>query len=524
MTTPTTVTDTALEKMLARRAHRADPAGLTDAVFAAIEGMGPRRGSRLALPASWLPGSPSRGLAWVLVAATLLLALLASALVVGSLPRPRPLTSLVPTGIDIVAPETGIPDRVVADGTGTLWAMRPGRLTRFDPESGARRTWTISDDASFAALVMAPARAGGVWIWSGTRILRFTGDGFAESITASATSATDLAEAPDGSLWATSDDRGLEHWDGSTWIPEPAGRPTVAAVDLLVAGDGDVWVANPDEGVTHTGVEGRGLSHLEGGRWVTYDVVDRALDEPTPGGWVAAIEEAADGSIWVVSGCRNDACSISRFDGRSWAAIDGPDFAFWSLEGAPDGSVWAAASVMETGAVARFADGRWTAYGAAEGLAGTLIGHVSATPAGVFVGTDEGLFRFVDERWVPAWPAAADAPSLSLSVRLVAVSADEAWVADERGIWHYLDGAWTGPMQPAGLTTRTYDLAVAADGTLWAATDGGVAVLREGRWMLAWEYPVWSIALGPDGTAWAGSSAIQSVVGLRLDGSPPQIV
>jgi hypothetical protein len=524
MTTKLSVTDAALETMLARRAHRADPAGLADAVFAAIDATPQGRGPRLGVPAWWLPGRPSRGLAWVLVAASLMLALLASALVVGSLPGPRPPIALVPTGLDVVAPQSAAPDRVVLDGTGTLWAVGFGRVTRFDPATGAHRTWTLSDDASFASLTMAPARAGGVWIWSGTRILRFTGDGFAESITASTTSGVDLAEAEDGSLWATSYERGLEHWDGSTWIPEPAGRPTVEAYSLLLAADGDVWVVNPSAGVGEEGVFGRGLSHLDEGRWVTYDA-HRAPDEPTPGGMVAAIEEAGDGSIWVASGCEHGACSISRFDGRSWSAVDGPSFSVGSLEAAFDGSIWAVASGGATPAVARFAGGRWTSFGAGLGLDGAVLGHVSATSAGVFLGTDAGPMRFVDERWVPVWPGADDAPRFdSIAEHLVAVSADEAWATDERGIWHYLDGAWVGPMEPAGWSAPTHDLALGLDGTLWAATDSGVAALRDGRWTVASTGAARSIAIAQDGTAWAGSAAIQSIVGLRLDGSPPQTV
>lgn len=218
MTTPITVTDAALETMLARRARRADPAGLTDALFAALETIEPRRGPRLAWPASWLPGRPSRELTWVLVVATLLLALLGSALVGARLlDRHGPLTSLEPNGIETLTPRI---------------------------------------DAT---------------------------------------------------------------WD-----------------------------------------------------------------------------------------------------------------------------------------------------------------------------------------------------------RVLAVSADEAWAAEKRGIWHFVDGSWTGPLQPPGWTERANGWALAPDGALWVTTDGGVAALRGGQWTLAWKQRADGIAIGPDGTAWAGTGS--SIVGLRLDGSPPRTV
>lgn len=225
MTTQITFTDAALEAMLARRAHRADPIGLADALFAAIEATEPRRGPRLAWPASWLPGRPSRGLAMVLVAATLLLALLGSALAGASFLRPQPPLSLVPNAIETLTPKRVPYDRVVEDGAGTLWAIGTGHLTRFDPGTGTRQTWTVSDDYAFASSIVAPARAGGVWIWSGTSIRRFTGDRFRESIPVTAADQpTELVETPGGSLWAASWDRGLERWDGSRWVAEPAGR------------------------------------------------------------------------------------------------------------------------------------------------------------------------------------------------------------------------------------------------------------------------------------------------------------
>jgi len=527
MTTPTTVTDIALERMLARRARRGDADGLTDAVFAAIDAAPRRRGPRLGVPAWWLPGRPSRGLAWILVAAGLLLALLGSALVgAGLLDRPRPPIRLVPNGIETLTPQRVRYDRVVEDGAGTLWAIGTGHLTRLDPETGTRQTWTVSDDAAFASSIVAPARAGGVWIWSGTSILRFAGDGFAESIPITAADQpTALVETPGGSLWAASWDRGLERWDGSRWAAEPAGRPTVAAGALLVRGEDDLWVSNPRvEG--GSGPPASGVSRLEGGRWTTYG----AGDAPYLGGDVLALEAVADGSIWVARdpGSSNVDVGIARFDGKSWTVIDGPGFPASKLDATPDGAVWATrsgfgAAFAPAPNVARYADGQWTGHGAEDGLGGTEIGHVSTTATGVFLGTDVGLFRFADERWVPAWPDASEGPRIDATWdRVLAVSADEAWAAEKRGIWHFVDGSWTGPMKPPGWVERANGWALAPDGTLWVTTDNGIAALRGDQWTVAAAGYAGGIATGPDGTAWAGRGS--SIVGLRLDGSPPRTV
>ncbi len=530
MTSRVTVTDAALEAMLARRARRGSPVGLADAAFAAVDATKPRRvrwlawPARPAVPASWLPGRPSPGLTWVLVAATLLLALLASALVGGANPR-GPLTKLVPTGIDVLAPESGIYDRVLADGAGTLWAVGPGHLTRFDPETGARLTWTVADDAVFSDAVVARAREGGVWLWSGSSIRQFDGKEFRRTIAAPPGSGpAHLDEAPDGSLWAQSGDGGLHRWDGSAWVAAPPRRPSAQAGFLLVRGADDLWVANAGDG----GPAGAGISHLVAGRWVTYGPADSAI----LGGSIGAIAAVADGSIWVtkVPGASTVDHGIARFDGRSWTMIDDPGAPAWWLEAAPDGSVWAVVTApANTLAVARYADGRWITYGTADGLYGTALGRVSVTPAGVFLGTDAGLFRFAGERWVPAWPNVAAGPGVeawpgggsSPGDRLLAVSADEAWAADARGIWHFTEGAWQGPQEPgdlAGAVIRS--LALAADGTLWAASDHGVAALRAGRWSTVSRQDSWAIRVGRDGTAWAGGPSTE-IVGLRADGSAP---
>jgi hypothetical protein len=113
-----------------------------------------------------------------------------------------------------------------------------------------------------------------------------------------------------------------------------------------------------------------------------------------------------------------------------------------------------------------------------------------------------------------------------LSGRVLAVSAAEAWVAGDRGIWHYLDGAWVGPLVLPGTLGRANarSIALASDGTLWVATDEGVAALNGGRWTVPWGTGAESIAVDPTGTAWVFSPADRDVVALRLDGSAPRVV
>lgn len=454
-------------------------------------------------PAGWLPLRTGRaGLsarwAWAAILGALVLMLLAL-MGLGAGSRHRAVLP-VPSGVETMTPGPGIVWQVGEDGDGVLWAWGAGRLTKFDPAGSARMTWTVSDDLTFGDALVAPARAGGVWLWAGERIRRFSADGYLEDLPAPSSAASVLAEAPDGALWATTADVGLRRWDGSSWVPLPPGGPSDQTGPLLVRGPDDVWVALPPT-QTVSGSAGNGVAHVVDGRWTTFGADDiPLLDRP-----IGDLEEAADGSIWasVDPGPGTVDLGIARFDGQDWTVVDGPGFPVWWLEAAADGSMWAVAG-MPGVAVARHEDGSWTTYGPADGLLGTELGRVSATSSGVFLGTDAGLFRYEDGRWSPAWSDVPPGPMATPSA-LIAVSRDEAWVAAGADVWHVDHGAWDGPTRPwARSDVRIADLAVARGGELWAASERGVAVLRGDRWSVVDSRPAWSLDIGADATVWVG--------------------
>jgi hypothetical protein len=105
-----------------------------------------------------------------------------------------------------------------------------------------------------------------------------------------------------------------------------------------------------------------------------------------------------------------------------------------------------------------------------------------------------------------------------LAGQLLAISRDEAWAADGAGIWHLRGRTWEGPLHPTGLEdARVRAIALGPDGELWAATESGIAVLRDGAWATAWRGDAWTLAVGPDGTAWAGGDT-QAIVRLAASG------
>ena len=98
------------------------------------------------------------------------------------------------------------------------------------------------------------------------------------------------------------------------------------------------------------------------------------------------------------------------------------------------------------------------------------------------------------------------------------MSEGEAWVADGRGLWHFVGDAWVGP--EAG-ELSIHALALRSDGTLFVAGAGGVSVRHDGRWSTAWTGNAvtgnaTSVAVAPNGSV--SITASGELVELRESG------
>lgn len=465
---------------------------------------------------------PTRALVWLVLLGLLLVALGAAALLVGSqrptLHRDVP---LVPTGIDVLTGETASYGRVVADGTGILWAREDGgRLVRYDPATGQGRSWTISNDAAFGMTDIAPARAGGVWLLSGNTLRRFDGTVFREVLDAPA-EVTLVAEARDGSLWAGTSDGAVLHWNGSSWSRLEPGRPNSDAAINAIAVDtaGRTWIG----WLQYPTPPGTGwVSRYDGSGWTTFDGRDAA---PLAGA-VWSIAQLADGAIWVAT-----SGGLARFDGSSWTdetAQPSGDRTTSSVAAGPDGVIWVAEGATSDAAITiRRFDGRsWIAYGPSDGLpanGGYYTAWVVPTKDGVYVGTGDGLYELTDSRWSRAWPPDSSPTNLGI---LLALSRDELWASGDGGLWHFVKDAWTNEtIDPSRPTDAPAVMALAPDGTLWAASEAGVAYRRDGRWTVVDTGAASAMAFDATGTVWvAGSATWRGSAGpelwtLRFDGT-----
>jgi hypothetical protein len=518
MTTNAPLTEAILEAALVRRAARVSGNGLRDEIMAAVART-PQVRRPLLAPPSWLAWpAPPRRLVLVVAVSGLLLALLGSILLVGGrllTAWPRHPATLVPTGIELLTPANSLFDDVVADPEGMIWGYGSGILARFDPASGALRTWTQGADAAFGFSeigAFVPARGGGVWFGSlsGGMLRWFDGERFRDVVPPPPVQAVSLVEGPDGSLWAGGD-TGLFRWDGTAWSAAPEGRPTVGVSAVAVDGSGAVWVGNA--GSPSPAARSLGVSRYDGTRWDTF--------ANPPAGSVNLIEPAVDGSIWVVTDS-----GLAQYDSRGWTdestpPIPGCDRPF-KLTTAPDGKTWV--SCVGTSAssptLASYDGSGWAMYGPAEGLPWAWFPRVVATSRGVFTPRADGLYRLAGSRWerTLSLPSTSSGPQAPQDI--VGVSRDEVWALDELALngraWRYANGAWT--VDPAVLPSPVYDLAQSPNGNLLAASSAGVAIRRDGQWAVLGGGPASVLAPGPGGTVWlAGDPRLGHIRGIRLD-------
>jgi len=193
---------------------------------------------------------------------------------------------------------------------------------------------------------------------------------------------------------------------------------------------------------------------------------------------VQAAVFAPDGALWAAT-----TAGVVR-----WNLADGTYSLYTGAEGlasnlatdvaiAPDGSIWAAT----LGGVSHLEGGRWISHTQADGLVSNAIQAIAVTSGGqVWAGTTEGASLFDPSAALPGPPARTGR------------TGGESWTT-------YLAGA------------RVWDLDVAPDGTVWFAADG-MGVSRYSPGDDAWTtytpaeglpgLNVTTIASGPTGDAW----------------------
>ncbi len=241
--------------------------------------------------------------------------------------------------------------------------------------------------------------------------------------------------APDGSLWALSEDSILS-FDGEGWTPRATTNDSALRFGSLAIGpDGTVW-ATDWTGMLLLRLEDDGtLTTIEAWADVYAGVV--SPDE---------LAVSPDGDVWLVGMVRGDgpdAEALLRFDGSEWEVIPGPESFLNhplgnSLDVGPDGTLWVNTSNGYSGAdgvggLARFDGSGWTAFTEADG--------VQDWGAQGFIATDLLAVASDGSLWMNGAP---DGDGCG-------------------GVAHYDGTTWDSYL----VESCVHDLAIAPDGSVW---------------------------------------------------------
>ena len=419
---------------------------------------------------------------------------------------------------------------------GTLWATTEAGIVRWDLAAMTPTVYPTADlptgGGGLGGIVAAPD--GTIWASTGEpqRILRFDGDswsqadGFADLTVVNPPCIPDqdclqpitgMAVGVDGIVWVAVGPETLVRYDGATWevieVTAASEVPSGAAAwgsSLTVAPGGTLWAAGWEE-----------VLAFDGTAWTRYPAA-----EGLPERGILSIAVAPDGTVWagaVADEFTGRAGGLARQEGSSWAPVTGNDGLFSkdvrSLAIGEDGTLWAVHGAASDGtplpgtrraggALSRFENDTWSSVFLDEVGAGFGMESVVDGSGSLWVASRWGIIGYDGDQAI----------GLRVPESMVPVGSDETPVVEPE-VPRSRDLPDTRPID------RIADVDFAPDGSLWAATQGGVI-----RWDLSTSSAtvfteddglpsdqVRAVAAMPDGTVWI--TAGPEVVLVRYDGA-----
>jgi signal transduction histidine kinase/ligand-binding sensor domain-containing protein len=344
---------------------------------------------------------------------------------------------------------------------GTLWGQSRTALFRRDPEG-----WQTVPVPGLgrAQLIDVAVESGGVfWLATSAGLVRHAPLCWRApaEFPPSTPAVWDILETGDGTLWFAGED-GLRwsregHGQTVSWppgfVPPTRATPLLQTLRdnrLLVSSAGQIWELGPGR------TELRPLAHPEGR-------VPRAV-----------LGRARDGQLWVESA--EESVSPRRFvelyDGRSWQ----PFFEVPSAWGS--GANLLFLQVLKSGAIWLGTTAGWTSWEEKTKSFPDLRGAPAFSAPGL-VETPRGRI------WCGSGDAVVESDGKTWSVvragfgqvhALAAARDGSIWVGSERGLWRFLDGSWLSISREEGLPSEgVWDVHQDQRGELWVATEKGLS-------------------------------------------------
>ncbi len=343
----------------------------------------------------------------------------------------------------------------VEDGEGSLWAAYPTAASRVVRvrEGQVRYFGTEDGLAPGGILQLAGDSRGRLMYAAGDKLGVFRDERFVTLETVPGVQC--IAAAKAGGLWVCSGAKVLKFTEGGGVVPVgelPAVRSNVTATVVMEDRLGRLWI----------GTARQGLFRREGGMFAAVPVSHREI---------LSLAEDREGSVWV--GTRGGGLNRLRPSVvESQEIASGLPFeAVRSVCQDKDGTLWA---VARSGVVARHQGTGWNALRAGDGW--TIEDAVSVVPnpnGGVWIGTHyDGLFHWRDR--VVASVTMKDGLAGNFARSLLSSTNGDLWIgtASAEGLHRLRAGRLRRFNLPDG-SGLVRALALDAAGTLWAGTTGG---------------------------------------------------
>jgi signal transduction histidine kinase/ligand-binding sensor domain-containing protein len=406
---------------------------------------------------------------------------------------------------------------------GYLWLGTEAGLYRFD---GLHLVvWESSRGEplpAWSVLSLCVGRDGGLWIGFSTGAISRLSNGQLKNFLPAPGSPRgkilSMAEDADGAIWAAGQYAfgKIEH---EKWHRVGAGEGYLApaAQRVMVDHKGNVWVATDgyDFALIHDAVRRNTVLTLHKG-------ANRFTPTGVPLGFVPALEEAPDGSVWIAD---YSGVAFIRIDGGTGRihsiqrGLRGPFRMLFDL----DGSLWLA--VYRHG-VCRFSDFRhaemppvdW--FGRAEGFSGDWgFSDFEDREGNIWFGTERGLERFSESKITPFFAPQDQTSSEELG--LMTDGNGALWMFDygDEGLYCYSGAQFISLKLPRNVPVARSILSLYAEenGTVWLGGEFGLARLVGGRFSFLPVAenlrggPVEAIGKGADGSLWISFWGADSV-------------
>lgn len=217
-----------------------------------------------------------------------------------------------------------------------------------------------------------------------------------------------------------------------------------------------------------------GLYRFDG---IRFDRILADRDDPFRSLQVTALLTARNGDIWV--GYDFGGIAIYRDgklrDANPWPSQGGVS----AIVQARNGSIWVAAEARGKMLLSRFMNGRWTRYGARQGLIDGMMGPLlAASDGGLYVALPPHLLRLAPNSDRFARLHMRIAPFAALAED----HAHQVWLADDNGLRALAPNSPHIPLPAVGTPYITRHITIDRDGHLWiTGQNEGLAHILKGH-------------------------------------------